>query len=423
MSGVSTIAPPGDKSITHRAFLLAGLIRATAEIQNPLTAADTRSTAKVLRQLGVQVSPLRQGHPVRIGGTRWHGPSATLHCGNSGTTARLLIGALAGHRFEARVDGDSSLRRRPMRRVTRPLVEMGARVSEERGDSLPLLIRGGGLEPIRYECPVASAQVKSAILLAGLTANVPVTVVEPIRSRDHTERLLRFIGVDLRTDGLDVELPASGDLLRTIRSLELNIPGDPSSAAFLVAAVILAGRRELLVERVSVNPTRTGFLEVLRRMGAQVRVEHERDTGGEPVADLIVRPASLRGTEVHAEEIPGLVDEVPILAMLAARAVGETNFRAVGELRVKESNRLDSLAENLRQIGVQAEVSGDDLHISGTELPLSGRIETGGDHRISMAFSVLGAAPRVSLEISETASTGISYPKFFEDLRAVRGYD
>jgi 3-phosphoshikimate 1-carboxyvinyltransferase len=300
---------------------------------------------------------------------------------------------------------------------------MGARVSEERGDSLPLLIRGGGLEPIRYECPVASAQVKSAILLAGLTANVPVTVVEPIRSRDHTERLLRFIGVDLRTDGLDVELPASGDLLRTIRSLELNIPGDPSSAAFLVAAVILAGRRELLVERVSVNPTRTGFLEVLRRMGAQVRVEHERDTGGEPVADLIVRPASLRGTEVHAEEIPGLVDEVPILAMLAARAVGETNFRAVGELRVKESNRLDSLAENLRQIGVQAEVSGDDLHISGTELPLSGRIETGGDHRISMAFSVLGAAPRVSLEISETASTGISYPKFFEDLRAVRGYD
>ena len=423
MKTTGAITPPGDKSITHRAFLLAGLMHTAAEIRNGLTSADTRSTARVLRQLGVQISPLRRGSPVRIQGKRWLAPSGTLDCGNSGTTARLLLGALAGHRFEARIDGDSSLRRRPMRRVTRPLAEMGANIAEEHGDGLPLSIRGGRLEPIRYDSPVASAQVKSAILLAGLTGRVPVTVVEPTRSRDHTERLLRFLGIDVRSTGLEVELVAPGETSRAATSLELHVPGDPSSAAFLLAAAILAGKREILVEHVCVNPTRTGYLDVLSRMGAQILVENESVSGGEPVADLVVRPGTLKGTEVHARETPWLIDEVPVLAVLAARASGETVFRSVGELKVKESNRLDSIADNLRGIGVQAEVSGDDLHIGGSDLPLSGRVETAGDHRIAMAFSVLGMAPQVQLQLSETASSGVSYPRFFDDLQAVRGYD
>jgi len=364
---------------------------------------------------------MRHGAPVRVVGKRWLRPSRTLHCGNSGTTARLLLGAVAGHRFEARIDGDSSLKRRPMRRVTQPLQEMGARIIEERGDGLPLSISGGRLQPIQYQCPVASAQVKSAILLAGLTARVPVTVVEPARSRDHTERLLRLVGINVLSVGLEVTLAGTWEALQTAPPLELTVPGDPSSAAFLVAATILAGKRELLVQEVCVNPTRTGYLNVLGRMGAEIRLENESICGAEPVADIVASPAMLKATEVSAEEIPGLIDEVPMLAVLAARASGETVFRSLGELRVKESNRLDSIADNLRRIGVQAEVSGHDLHIVGSDQPLRGRIETAGDHRIAMAFSVLAAAPGTQLELSETASSYVSYPRFLEDLDLVRG--
>ncbi len=421
MSEVHAIEPSGDKSITHRAFLIAGSGRSSVEIRHPLTSADTRSTARVLRQLGVRVSPMRHSHPVRVSGAKWTAPRATLNCGNSGTTARLLLGTLAGHRFEARVDGDSSLRGRPMRRVTHPLIEMGAQITEERGDSLPLSIRGGGLRSIVHESPVASAQVKSAVLLAGLTAGVPVVVSEPVLSRDHTERLLRFLGAEISTTGTKVELGISQDLLGGIGDFDLDVPGDPSAAAFLLASVIIGGTRELAVRRVCVNPTRTGFLDVLDRMGAQICMENEVESGGEPVADLIVRPSQLQGTEVLAHEIPSLIDEVPVLAALASRAAGETVFRSVGELRVKESDRLTSIAENLRHIGVEADVSGDDLHIAGSDRPLRGRVETQGDHRISMAFSVLGSVPMADLELSETASTGISYPRFFEDLHAVRG--
>jgi 3-phosphoshikimate 1-carboxyvinyltransferase len=422
MSITGAIKPPADKSITHRALLLAGLINKPAMIRNVLASADTKSTARVLRQLGVQVGPMQQGGHVRVHGRRWLAPSGTLKCGNSGTTARLLLGALAGHRFEVRLDGDSSLRRRPMRRVTRPLEEMGAQIREERGDGLPLSIRGGRLKHIRYQSPVASAQIKSAILLAGLTARVPVTVVEPTLSRDHTERLLRFLGVEVQSTGAEVVLVCQGERWQETASVELTVPGDPSSAAFLLAAAALGGKRELLVAQVCVNPTRTGYLDVMRRMGLNVHVENESEREGELVADLVARPATLTGTEVHAGEIPGLIDEVPVLSVLAARASGETVFRSVGELRVKESNRLNSIAENLRRIGVEAEVCGDDLHICGSDLPLRGRVETAGDHRIAMAFSVLGTVPRVHLELSELASPGVSYPRFFEDLQIAGGY-
>lgn len=413
-----TVRPPGDKSITHRALIVAGLSRTTVELRNVLTAGDAKSTARALRQLGVEVGPMQRGKPVLVHGRAWRPPAAPLNCGNSGTTARLLLGALAGHHFEARLTGDASLRRRPMRRVTDPLRAMGAQVTEEMGDCLPLSIRGGTLSPLRYQSPVASAQVKTALLLAGLVAAVPVTVIEPVRSRDHTERMFRHLGIDLAIDGTEVCLMDAGDWPLT-EPFELEIPGDASSSAFLVGAAVLAQGGELRVERMGVNPTRTGFLTVLRRMGARIRIENESAVNGEPVADVVVGPADLVGTEVCAEEIPGLIDEIPLLAALASRAEGETAIRSVGELRVKESDRLGLIARNLEAIGATAHVEGEDLIVVGTDAPFRGRVETARDHRLTMAFAVLGTHPAVSLRLSETASAAISYPGFFQDLQGL----
>ena len=411
------VRPPGDKSISHRAVMLAGLARGTSELEGLLTGADVKSTARVLRQLGVEISSIRESGPVTVHGSRIRHPASRLHCGNSGTTARLLLGILAGQRFAATLTGDASLRRRPMRRVTEPLRAMGARIAEERGDALPLTIRGGRLRPLTYTTPVASAQIKSAVLLAGLTGHVAVTIREPYRSRDHTERLFVHLGLGLHErDGAIVYEPSSPSVIPSFR---LAVPGDASSAAFLVAAAALAEGGELLVENVGVNPTRTGFLVVLERMGGHVERVNLRDEGGEPVADLVARPARLRGTEVAAGEVPTLVDEVPILAVLASRAEGETVFREVGELRVKESNRLELIAANLRAVGVEAEARGNDLRVCGATRPPRGRVETAHDHRLAMAFAVLGTVPGADVRLSERASVAISYPQFFRDLRRI----
>jgi 3-phosphoshikimate 1-carboxyvinyltransferase len=415
------VRPPGDKSITHRALLLAGLVRGASVLRGALTALDVRSTARVLRQLGADVTPLRPGPAVQVRGRTWRAPSGPLHCGNSGTTARLLLGLLAGHRFEARVTGDASLRRRPMRRVTEPLTRMGAHVLEERGDGLPIRIRGGRLVPLDWTLPVASAQLKSALLLAGLAAGVRVTVREPAKSRDHTERLLRGLGAPLHEDGLSVTLEPTPDWLRRLPGLDITIPADPSSAAFLVAAALLAEGGDLRVRDVGVNPTRIGFLKVLARMGAAVRIEGARVESGEPVADLRVSPADLSGVDVPGAEIPSLVDEVPVLAVLASRAAGESVFRSVGELRVKESDRLALLAANLRAVGAGAEVQGDDLHVRGTAAPPAGSVDTAGDHRLAMAFAVLGTLPGARVRLSERASAAVSYPGFFDDLARIGG--
>jgi len=304
-----------------------------------------------------------------------------------------------------------------MRRVTEPLKAMGADI-EEQGDGLPLTIRGGKLRSIAYTTPVASAQVKSALLLAALTGNVPVTIREPYRSRDHTERLFAHLGLGIHErNGAIVFEPSRQS---NIPTFQLSVPGDPSSAAFLVAAAILADEGELLIENVGVNPTRTGFIVVLERMGAHVERVNLRDEGGEPVADLVVRPAPLRATEVTAAEIPALVDEVPVLAVLASRARGSTVFREVGELRVKESNRLELVAANLRGLGVRAEVLGNDLHVEGTEKPPRGRVDTASDHRLAMAFAVLGTVDGAGVKLSERKSVAISYPGFFTDLKRIR---
>jgi 3-phosphoshikimate 1-carboxyvinyltransferase len=415
-----SIRAPGDKSITHRALIIAALSRTRVQIVGALTAADAKSTARVLRQLGAGVGQLRRGQELDVRGKAWKKPKGTLNCGNSGTTARLILGCLAGHRFESRLTGDASLRRRPMRRVTGPLVAMGATVKEGAGNGLPLSIRGGCLSSsCRFQSPVASAQVKSAILLAGLTGGVPVTVVEPARSRDHTECLFTYLGFDLLTKGREISFRGAGDTWPRIESFDLQIPGDVSSAAFLVGAALLADSGQLLIENVGVNPTRSGFLEVLRRMGASVRVENLTEVCGEKVADLVICPARLRGTVVKAGEIPALIDEVPLLAGLAARAEGETTFRSVGELRVKESNRLVLIAENLRSLGVNAEVDGDDLVVAGSDRPLKGRVDTARDHRLAMTFAVLGTTKGANIVLSESGSAGVSYPGFFEDLARV----
>jgi len=414
-----TVRPPGDKSISHRALMLAALAHGTSELEGLLTGADVKSTARVLRHLGAEISSIRDGANVTVHASRITHPASRLNCGNSGTTARLMLGILAGQRFAATLTGDASLRRRPMRRVTEPLRAMGAEITERRGDSLPLTIRGGRLHALTYTTPVASAQIKSALLLAGLTGNVGVAIREPYRSRDHTERLFVHLGLSLHErDGAITYDPPERRAI--VPSFRLSVPGDASSAAFLVGAAALAQDGELVIENVGVNPTRTGFLVVLARMGARVERVNLRDAGGEPVADLVARPAALRGTEVAAAEVPTLVDEVPILAVLASRAEGETVFREVGELRVKESNRLELIAANLRALGVEAEARGNDLYVCGTARPPRGRVDTARDHRLAMAFAVLGTVPGADVRLSERASVSISYPRFFADLRAIR---
>ncbi len=414
-----TVRVPGDKSLTHRALLLGALAPGTSHVGGALTSLDARSSARVLRQLGADVSPLRPEAVVTISGRRrFRRPSARLDCGNSGTTTRLLLGLLAAHRFPATLTGDASLRRRPMRRVTVPLGLMGARFTELAGrDGLPLGVRGGPLSPLRYEMPVSSAQIKSALLLAGVAGNVEVALREPHgRSRDHTERLLRAFGYRVEDRDGWIEFAPTGRL----EPFAMQVPGDPSSAAFLVGAAVLAEGGELRIAGVGLNPTRTGFLDVLGRMGARPRVENVELCYGEPVGDLVVGPAALAGTEVGAGEIPGLIDEIPMLAALASRAAGTTIFRQVGELRVKESDRLGLIAANLRAVGARAEVVGDDLRVDGESPVPRGRVRTAGDHRLAMAFAVLGTLAGARVAVDDMACAAVSFPGFPATLRSIR---
>jgi 3-phosphoshikimate 1-carboxyvinyltransferase len=412
-----TVRVPGDKSITHRVLLLAALAAGESRIRGALTSLDARSSARVLRQLGAEVSPLRQDSVTMVRGREhFRRPERVLNCGNSGTTTRLLLGLLSAHRFSATLTGDRSLRRRPMRRVTGPLSAMGARFTERNGDGLPLTVEGGSLRPLRYEMPVSSAQIKSAILLAGMAGQVDVAVREPQgRSRDHTERLLRAFGYQVAESEGWINFRPGGK----IEPLDIQVPGDPSSAAFMVGAAVLAERGELRITGVGVNPTRTGFLTVMNRMGASIAIENQATHYGEPLGDLLVRPARLRHTEVSGAEIPGLIDEIPLLAVLASRAQGVTTFREVGELRVKESDRLGLLAENLRSLGLRAEVQGEDLVVEGSEATPKGRVRTAADHRIAMAFAVLGTVPGARIQIDDMACAAVSFPGFSETLREI----
>jgi 3-phosphoshikimate 1-carboxyvinyltransferase len=418
MKVAGTVRLPGDKSISHRALLLAGLADGPSALRGLLTSNDVRSTAGALRALGVSIGPLRAGATVGIHGGAWRTPTRTIHCGNSGTTARLLLGLLAGRGVEATLTGDRSLRTRPMARVTAPLRAMGAELTETRADRLPVTTHPGPLRGIAYQSPVASAQVKSALLLAGLASGATVTVTEPYRSRDHTERMLGHLGLPVTVDGRSVTLEGA-DRPAPVAPFELTVPGDISSAAFLLGAALLADAGELRLAGVGVNPTRTGMLRVLERMGAPVETDEVRREAGEPVADLVVRPGALHATTVAPSEVPTLIDEIPMLAVLASRAEGRTTFVGVGELRVKESNRLDLLAQNLRAVGVDADADGDTLAVEGGSAAPRGHVETAGDHRLAMAFTVLSTVPGAAVTLSERTSPRISFPGFAETLAKV----
>jgi 3-phosphoshikimate 1-carboxyvinyltransferase len=389
---------------------MAALAPGASEVAGALTSLDARSTAAVLRRLGVSVSPLRAGSLVRVVGRPQFRPfDGSLHCGNSGTTARLLLGILASQSITATVTGDRSLRQRPMARITDPLSQMGARIRPPGGDRLPITIAGGSLRALRHIMPVSSAQVKGCLLFAGLAGGVPVALREPNGlSRDHTERLLRAFGYRVATEDGWIAFEPTGRL----EPFRAEVPGDASSAAFLVGYALLASGGPLRISSVGLNPTRTHYLEVLRRMGAAITVEADEAMHGEPVGDIIASPGMLRGVVVAREEIPSLIDEIPMLAVLASQAEGTTVFHDVGELRVKESDRLGLLAHNLGILGADAQVVGDDLVVQGSDRPLRGLVRTEGDHRLAMAFSVLGAARGGQVEVDDLACSAVSFPGF-----------
>ncbi len=406
---------PGDKSISHRALMLAALGSGESVVKGLLRSADIEATAESLRRLGAGVPELGASVAVRgVGRQGLRAAGAALDCGNSGTTARLMAGILAGHPFETELVGDESLSRRPMRRIARPLELMGATVALGESGGLPMTVSGGTLRPLHYHSEVASAQVKSAVLLAGLVAGVPVSVVEPAPSRDHTERMLAARGVPVTRDGGRVVL----EPVPHLESVDVQVPGDPSSAAFFAALAALAAQGALRLPDVCLNPTRAGFFDLLRRMGATVETE-VRDEGGEPVGSLIVRPAGLRGTVVEPDEVPSMIDELPLVACLAARAEGETVIRGAGELRVKESDRIAAVVSGLRAVGAEAEELPDGMRIVGRQTPFRGTVRTHGDHRLAMAFAVLGAATGGAIEVDDPACVTVSYPDFWADLASV----
>jgi 3-phosphoshikimate 1-carboxyvinyltransferase len=411
------IRPPGDKSISHRALLLAALSDGASRIRGVLDSADVGSTARVLRVLGVDVPALTHDMTVRGLGLRGlRAPDHVLDCGNSGTTTRLVAGIVAASSFSARFEGDASLSRRPMRRVARPLEAMGARFEFERADGLPMTVHGGPLRPIDWPNETSSAQVKSAILLAGVVGAVRVSVTEPRPSRDHTERMLRARGVSVEQSNGQIQLhPAE-----RLSACDTDVPSDPSSAAFFAALAALASSGELTLRDVCVNPTRTGFLDVLREMGTSVVASGPRDQGGEPVADVVIGPGTLRGATVGADRVPSLIDELPLLACVAARAEGETRITGARELRVKESDRIAAVVANLRAIGVAAEELPDGMVVRGSDAPLVGTVATHGDHRLAMAFGVLGALPGNHVVVDDPECVGVSFPRFWEELERVR---
>ncbi len=419
------IRVPGDKSISHRALLLSALASGVSELEGLLPGEDCRSTAGILRVLGCEVPELpSDGGPIRIQGLGLRGlsaPEGVLDCGNSGTTARLLLGLLSGLSIPAVLDGDPSLRSRPMGRVTDPLRAAGGRFTELGAPGrLPLRVVEARIGALRYTSPVASAQVKSALLLAGLGAGRRVEVTEPAPSRDHSERMLRRMGVRVEGEGEGPHRIVMSEPPSNLKALSLRVPGDISSAAFLLVLGAL-GPRGLSIANVGLNPTRTGVLAVLERMGARIRAENTRemdDPGGEPAGDLVVLPGPLNAVRIGGSEIPSLIDEIPILAVAATRARGTTEIRDAEELRVKESDRISAMVQNLEAVGARVEELPDGLRIEGSNRALEGKVRSFGDHRIAMAFGILGALPGNRIQVDDRGIVDVSFPGFWELLEA-----
>ena len=408
-----TLTIPGDKSISHRSIMLGSLADGITEVHGFLNGADCISSMNCFREMGVTID--HNGDTVIIHGKGLHGlqaPKETLDVGNSGTTTRLMSGILAAQNFKSRVIGDASICRRPMKRIMTPLSLMGADIVSENGnDCAPLLITGKPLHGIHYDSPVASAQVKSCILLAGLYADGETSVTEPYVSRNHTELMFDAFGVDIKTSGTTATVKPADKLY----GQKIMIPGDISSAAYFIAAGLLVPGSEILLKNVGINPTRDGILRVCKAMGADITLLNET-TEGEPTADLLIRSSTLHGTTVEGAIIPTLIDELPMIAVMAAFAEGTTVIRDAQELRVKESDRIQVMTENLQKMGADIQATEDGMIIHGGK-PLHGaEIDSHLDHRIAMSFAVAGLLSEGTLSIKNGECVNISYPEFYSDL-------
>jgi len=410
---------PGDKSISHRALIFAAMADGVSTISHLATGADVRATAQALHALGLAIEWTdATGRVVHGRGVdAWTEPDAVIDCENSGTSLRMLVGALAGRPFLSVLTGDASLRTRPMARVVEPLRAMGASIDGRAGATLaPLVVRGGTLRGIRYELPVASAQVKSAMVLAGLQAAGETTIVSPAPSRDHTERMLAALGAPVTTDGSTVRVQAGKP-----KPFTIDVPGDPSSAAFFAVAAAITPDSDLVIEAMSCNPTRTGFVDVLARMGADVELVATGETGGEPVGELHVRASKLTGTVIEGAEIANVIDEIPVLAVAAASAAGVTEIRDAAELAVKESNRIQTLCAELGALGVGVEARGDGLVVRGGSPRVGAELSSHGDHRIAMAMAVAAHAIDATSTVHDWSAIASSYPEFADDLARLTG--
>ena len=426
-----SLTVPGDKSISHRAVMLGALSEGDTHVTGFLNGADCLSTIGCFRRMGIAIELSQSETEVVIHGRGLRGlqkPDGMLDCGNSGTTTRLISGILSAQDFDSELTGDESIQKRPMKRIMTPLQEMGADIRSIRENGCaPLAIHGQKLHGIRYSSPVASAQVKSSILFAGLYAEGPTTVIEPALSRDHSERMLRALGANVSTRMLPdgrAEITLQPGAKLTALSETLEVPGDISSAAYFISAALLVPGSDVLIRNVGINETRAGILDAYAAMGADITLEHRRLAGFEDVADIHVRYSALHGTEISGAMIPRLIDELPVIAAVAAGASGRTVFRDAQELKVKESNRIAVMVEGLRALGINAEETEDGMIIEGQGSSLrvgSGTIDTHKDHRIAMTFAVLALAgdERTAVELLDADCIQISYPGFYEDMNGL----
>lgn len=409
---------PGDKSVSHRSVMFGSIARGTTEIHNYLQGADCLSTIACFQKMGVEIE--NRGDVVYVHGNGLHGlkkPDCVLDCGNSGTTMRLISGILAPQSFDVELTGDASIRKRPMKRIMEPLSQMGADIrSLKNNGCAPLQITGRPLSGIHYSTAVASAQVKSAILLAGLYADGETSVTEPYVSRNHTELMLRYFGADVRTTETTAVIRPAAELHGNV----VHVPGDISSAAYFIAAGLMVPDSEILIKHVGINPTRDGILHICRAMGADITLLNEQNQSGEPTADLLVKNSALHGTVIGGAVIPTLIDELPMIAAMACLAKGDTVIKDAAELKVKESNRLDVMVRGLTAMGADVEATEDGMIIHGGR-PLHGAvISSHTDHRIAMTFAVAGLCADGETEILGADCVNISYPGFYEDLAKLR---
>ena len=416
-----TLTVSGDKSISHRAVMLGSLATGTTEIEGFLPGEDCLSTIRCFRSMGVQIE--QNGSSVKVFGRGLReltAPAGILDCGNSGTTTRLLSGVLAAQHFNSVLSGDASIQRRPMKRIMIPLRAMGADITSVSGnDCAPLSVHGKQLYGIHFNSPIASAQVKSAVLLAGLYASGQTTVTEPALSRDHTERMLRSFGAKVLTGNFENRPSVTVTETQNLYGTEISVPGDISSAAFFLVGASIVPGSEVVLRNVGINPTRDGVISALRAMGAKIEVLEVRNEDSEPAADLLVRYAPLHGTEIGGELIPRLIDELPVLAVAAAVAEGRTVIRDAAELKVKESNRIRTMAEGLSRLGAKVEETEDGLIIDGGAALHGGAVESYSDHRIAMSFAILSLVTDGEVRISDPDCVNISAPTFYEDLKSL----